>query len=405
MLDFSISPQNEGAADHHPDQTLQRLKLLLPALGITRVAEQTGLDRIGVPCFAAFRPNSRTLSVHQGKGLTAEHAILSAVMEAAEYAMAEAPQVGILAASTASLNASSTAFIAPDRFMPMGFVNAPNHTLSWVRGTDLLTGRDHLVPFDCVSMTGSARELEGICQHSNGLAAAFDEQDANFHALCELIERDANTFWSFLTPEEQQARCIDPATFDDAILCGLCRAVEQSGLSIRLFHQVSPLGVPVVLAVTGPADPEAAFQYFDLAAGAGCHPVPALAARRAVLEAIQTRITSISAGRDDFDPQSYCHGPEPLGLELLAAEPQNHFSLSPMPCRAEPAVGGVRSWLTSLLEHLSSKDIGPIVSVPFGDTTLGISVVRLIAPDLEDRGPNFNWWPGQRAAAHLLDRL
>lgn len=62
---------------------------LLRRFGITRVGDVTGLDIIGIPVWFAARPNSRGLSVSQGKGLFADQARLSAIMEAIEGAVAE----------------------------------------------------------------------------------------------------------------------------------------------------------------------------------------------------------------------------------------------------------------------------------------------------------------------------
>ncbi|MFD2442135.1 hypothetical protein ACFSS8_22245 [Paracoccus kondratievae] len=53
-----------------PAQTLARLTALMPAIGITRLANLTGLDRIGLPVTMACRPNARSLVVAQGKGWT-----------------------------------------------------------------------------------------------------------------------------------------------------------------------------------------------------------------------------------------------------------------------------------------------------------------------------------------------
>jgi ribosomal protein S12 methylthiotransferase accessory factor len=39
-------------------------------MGVTRIANVTGLDRIGIPVAIAVRPNSRSVSVAQGKGQT-----------------------------------------------------------------------------------------------------------------------------------------------------------------------------------------------------------------------------------------------------------------------------------------------------------------------------------------------
>src|SRR6266536_3026160 len=64
-----------------PAETLRRIKPLLAPAGITRLADVTGLDWVGLPVYQAIRPNSRSLSVSQGKGLTRAQAKASALME------------------------------------------------------------------------------------------------------------------------------------------------------------------------------------------------------------------------------------------------------------------------------------------------------------------------------------
>ena len=73
-----------------PEETVRRLVPLMPSIGITRLADLTGLDRLRVPVFAAYRPNSRSLAVFQGKGVTPVAAKASALMEATETFCAEA---------------------------------------------------------------------------------------------------------------------------------------------------------------------------------------------------------------------------------------------------------------------------------------------------------------------------
>lgn len=51
-----------------PSETYDHLRALMPRCGITRIANITGLDRVGVPVYTAIRPNSRALSTSQGKG-------------------------------------------------------------------------------------------------------------------------------------------------------------------------------------------------------------------------------------------------------------------------------------------------------------------------------------------------
>lgn len=72
-----------------PEETLARLQPLLPTMGITRIANVTGLDRTGMPVVMVCRPNARSVTVSQGKGLTLAAAKASGVMEALEIWHAE----------------------------------------------------------------------------------------------------------------------------------------------------------------------------------------------------------------------------------------------------------------------------------------------------------------------------
>jgi ribosomal protein S12 methylthiotransferase accessory factor len=70
-------------------ETLVRLESQKHRFGITRIAVVTGLDRVGIPVAMATRPNSRSVAVSQGKGLTLADAKVSALMEAIEIWHAE----------------------------------------------------------------------------------------------------------------------------------------------------------------------------------------------------------------------------------------------------------------------------------------------------------------------------
>ena len=63
------------------DSTLTWLKSKLDFLHITRVANITGLDDIGLPVWIAIRPDSTYLCVSQGKAFSDQHAMISAIME------------------------------------------------------------------------------------------------------------------------------------------------------------------------------------------------------------------------------------------------------------------------------------------------------------------------------------
>ena len=68
-----------------PSETLEITKPYIEKAGISRIANITGLDCLNIPVYTCYRPNSKNLSTSQGKGLTDELALCSAIMEAIEH--------------------------------------------------------------------------------------------------------------------------------------------------------------------------------------------------------------------------------------------------------------------------------------------------------------------------------
>jgi ribosomal protein S12 methylthiotransferase accessory factor len=368
------------------------------ALGITRIARLTGLDRLGIPCFAALRPNSRSIASNQGKGVDDDSARASAVMEAVEFAIAEQPASPVMVAPAAQLSEEGTAFADPRKALPLGDTLDPGRPIRWLSGRTLQSGQSVLVPFDRVAVNGDSPDLPTICQNTNGLASGNTAAEATFHAVCELIERDANTLWSLRRPDERRARCLDPASFEDDLVDDLVARFERAGLAIRLFDQTTDLGVPTIFCVTAPAD-GIVVKHFDVAAGAGTHPNAARAALRAITEAAQTRVTSISGSRDDVRPDAYRLAGSMEALALLACKPSGAAPRSEVPVQstAEALLGGV-------LAQLAGHGVSDLVAVSLGGGEYGISVVHVLSELLEDRGPNLHWKPGKRALDAVLGR-
>ena len=155
----------------NPAALLRDLSLHFAALGITRLARQTGLDRIGIPCYAAIRPQSATLATHQGKGVDDVSAQISAVMEAAEYAIAEAPQTPQRVMSIAEVRAAGHEMMDVAHLLPRGTAIEEAKPIRWVEGFALETGATVLVPYDAVVLGTPPRDLLGLSQSTNGIAA------------------------------------------------------------------------------------------------------------------------------------------------------------------------------------------------------------------------------------------
>lgn len=382
----------------NPAALLRDLSLHFGELGITRLANQTGLDRIGIACYAAIRPNSATLASHQGKGIDDISAQISAVMEAAEYAVAEAPETPQRSCSPAELRGAGYDWFDPAPLLPPGSPIDTARPIRWVEGFALTSGAPVLVPYDAVVLGTPPRDLPGLSQSSNGIAAGTGLSGALLHGLCEVIERDSVCLWSYKSDAAAGATAVAPAAFADPIIDALAAKIARAGFRLRLFDQTSNIGVPVVYAVLFPAD--GAEKHFDVATGAGCHPVAAVAARRAIVEAAQTRITNIAGARDDIIAGEY---DQQLGRSLAVLTEDTAAT------RAAPAglpAGSAEHELLAALEAgLARVGLNRIIAVPLGGSRFGIEVARVFVPGLEDRLTNGNWRPGSRATAAMLGFL
>ena len=81
---------------------------MLPRFGITRVADITGLDDIGLPVHVAYRPDGLTFAVSIGTGATPAQSRVSAVMESIEAWHAENLRAPASAARAAPRPSNST---------------------------------------------------------------------------------------------------------------------------------------------------------------------------------------------------------------------------------------------------------------------------------------------------------
>ncbi len=130
------------------DETLRRALPIAAEKGMTRLADITGLDRVGIPIYSAVVPGSEDgISVYNGKGLTAVDSRTSAVMEAIERQTALAAEVPVIEESYERLRRSRKTVVDPRSF---------NHKLSgdfgddvpylWMEGFDLLSEESIFVP-------------------------------------------------------------------------------------------------------------------------------------------------------------------------------------------------------------------------------------------------------------------
>jgi YcaO-like protein with predicted kinase domain len=390
-----------------PEETVRRVRPLLPLFGITRVANVTGLDHLGIPVVVVCRPNSRSLSVSQGKGLTLAAARASGVMEAVESWHAERIVLPLKLASYSELRYDHD--VVDGRTLPQVSVSRYDEHLRllWIEGWDVLRAAPAWVPYELVHLNLTLPLPEGsgcFPISSNGLASGNHLLEAAVHALCEVIERDAYALWYHAAPGERAARRLDLASVDDPGCVELLARFEAGGMLVGVWELTSEIGVPAFrcTVITRETDP---MRPLYPSSGLGCHPSRGVALFRALSEAAQSRLTRISSSRDDVPRADYelTRNPDLLArvrAELSLETPQRRFG--DVPSNDAPALADDLAWLAS---RLRDADLDRAVIVDLTHPELGIPVVRAVIPGLEPKPGGSGYRPGPRARAVVERRV
>jgi ribosomal protein S12 methylthiotransferase accessory factor len=385
-----------------PEETLARVLPLASRIGVTRLADLTGLDRLRVPVYAAIRPNSRSLAAFQGKGATAAAAKASALMEAAEAYCAETMRPPLYFASRLGIAEIGPAVdvdrLPRSRSEPLDDAQP----ILWTAATDIVTGDPRFVPFEIVhadyACDGPA--VSGcFSATTNGLASGNVFLEAVAHGLYEVIERDAVALWSLRSPAARAARRVDP----DSIDCRACREIlaqfEEAQIDVAVWDITTDIGLPafhaLVLDRTQSAnDPEI---------GSGAHPSREVALMRALSEAAQSRATWISGSRDDYAPREY-------GSSARRARRAAVRDWMSAPARIDfrqvPTFDNtaIRDDISHTVSGLARAGLGQVLALDLTRPDIGIPVARVIVPGLEGVYQGGEFLPGERGKAALARR-
>jgi ribosomal protein S12 methylthiotransferase accessory factor len=389
------------------DHTLACAAKLAAQYGIVRVTDTTQLDLIGIPVFASIRPAAEpnSLCVHAGKGVRAEEARAGAYMEAIEFAAAEYRR------STSSVYASTPRMLADQPDFNAQFVDLcpilgreidPDAAIMCLDAEDVATGKRVSVPAELVFFPyneNSGQRLFGTS--TNGLCSGNTIDEATIHGICEVLERDIQSF-NFVR---------DASLLVD---CPINNVVEQ------LMGRICEAGLQPVIRYTPNAHGLPYFQSFILeptnqdsiaiSHGTGCHPVRDIAVIRALTEAVQGRLSYIHGGRDDLiermrffaarEPSVEAHETARMRSQVLSRE--RCISYSEVPDFSETLeaqrfeISKVLDWLVDRLRRCGFGQVLRVTLMCEG----GLAVVRVIIPKLESFEPSL-----KRAGPRLRDHV
>jgi ribosomal protein S12 methylthiotransferase accessory factor len=401
------------------EETIARALPVAKALGVTRLTDITGLDRVGIPTWSAIVPRSDDqLSVYNGKGVRHMDAKAGALMEAIERQTALRARLPFIVGSYEEIRQTHQVIHPRELKEALSSDYDETRAYAWVEGENLLSHEKVMVPASFAGYLWKHLPHPPCFAYSssNGIAAGNLREEAICQALCELIERDAWTLAELsghLLPWARH-RLASPGTIDLAVddfevvpsleLDGdpAFELFQQAGLRPVLHDITSDIGIPTVYAAvadeTIPGQPK-------VHCGLGTHPDASVAARRALTEAAQSRCVDIQGIREDIDPADRPDSRSILHARRVRDINRGQWQLghSKVSKRLDDLPSQANSDIGEDLEHILSRlracGISQVIVVDFTPPGAPFAVVRAIVPDLEawsvNKGPL-----GRRALDH-----
>jgi len=375
-----------------PAETLERVLPVTHLAGITRLADVTGLDRIGIPVILAMRPNAPTLANSSGKGFSKIDATVSAVMEGIELCCAEEEEHFPFDVVDATYDELDRAGLAP----PLELLPLSRHSLfhrgvpeRWVLAWDLIAQREAAVPFETVTMCPghgvTKRPLRLSFQPgSNGLASGNVFLEAVCSALAELIERDA------VACASTAAKVVALETVPHDRVRELLERLAAKAITVVLFDLTSDTDVPTFEARLI----DEAIPMTGVAGGYGAHLHPEVAMLRAITEAVQGRAVYISGSRDDLTWFEHFRLQSGRTERLRGLARQAGSDVSGIESRA---TGSFEGDCHALLDAIRRVGLPSATVVDLSRPELGVAAVRVAVPGLEGYHSSDQYAPGPRA--------
>jgi putative methanogenesis marker protein 1 len=357
------------------EETLARIEPKVPAAGITRVADITNLDRIGIPVFSCIRPTAMdgAITVYNGKGATVEESRISAIMEGIERYSAEVHDRNIRVALYQELEGREPVINPQDLILPEGALT--DRFMSWCEGYDIVNDETLWVPAFAVFHPVPPRHRGPFRTSTNGLASGNTLEEAIFHALSEVIERDA---WSLV--ETTRDTGPEVVGIDDPVIQDLQKKFADAQVEVKVRDITSDIGIPTMAAV---ADDVLLKDPMLLTIGIGTHTSARIAVMRALTEVAQSRLTQIHGAREDT---TIAEMRKRMGYDRAKRINRYWYRNNGTVDYADILSSDTDDFqkdIRNIIAALGKQGLDRVIVVDLTREEIGIPVVRVIVPSLE----------------------
>lgn len=361
-----------------PEKTLQSLAPIFDKIGITRIANVTHLDHFyGIFISNCIRPNSQNLSISQGRGSSLILSDISAIMESVEAYHAENPPNCKFKGSFAHCY-SDKLLVNPNLLYSNKFaISLEEIEFEWSEAYNIFDNKRLFIPTSITRINTCLPSLDYFYfdVSSNGLAAGNSKEEAMYHAICEIIERDALTKWQQLDLSLKNECRVAVNTVDDFNQDFISK-LQQNHLKLKIWEITSNLGVPTYhVAIID----QQSIRNLNIFTGTGTHLSKSIALFRAISEGIQGRLAHITGVRDDLFFWYY----KKLGLNDKKFIPQEDdlIGKSYSNCVSLPVKDVVKN-LEFVLNIIRNYKYEQVLMVDHTKPDLNIPVVQIFIPGM-----------------------
>jgi len=278
------------------DNFLSKIIQLKRKFEVTRLSFINGFAETDLPVAIAYRPNSKVLAQSGGKGISQTQTLISALMESYECHTAENVSYSMI--DTYERDDPSKA--NPFKISTTLKDYRSAEPIRWCKAQNIFNDEDVYVPFSAVSLDfqnmSYIHKREPMMLTSNGLASGSSWEDACISAIYEIIERHSITINEMNKTDKQ--RLVKGESIMERGIVDLISLLEGEGsLKVYLYDNTEWDDFPTYKSIITNGHMNWA--------GFGTHSDPVVAATRAITEANQARIISISGSREDMNKNFY----------------------------------------------------------------------------------------------------
>jgi len=395
----------------------ETIKTILPVssnIGITRLADITNMDILGIPNFSAVLPGTEDyIWVYSGKGPTRMDAKASALMESIERysSLPSGNRNKMIQGSYKEVSKVSKILHPSNVVEPMILEYDDEMIMDFLSGYDLVNNDRILIPAPLALFRYSPKPPAinpFAYHHTNGLASGNVLEEAICHSLCELIERDATSLaelnasalpYNFLrtmtkylsdngleidpvdgtefVDDDSKYPDVDISNIDFKPISNLVKKFNDAKIPLIIKDITSPIGVPTFNASSIEWITE---DYGYLAEGHGTHPDARIALLRAITEVSQTRAANIQGARDDLRKISYGNSNSDEKKTWQFMKSKNTIQFSEI---KSFIADDILDDINFILSRLVSNGLKQVIVVDLTNPQIMIPVVRTIVPGLE----------------------